>query len=210
MTIEAIEPGLRERKRIATRRNIQVAALDLVVERGLENVTIDEISRLADVSPRTFFNYFASKEEALLGDGPALPDEEAVAAFVTSDEDIFLGVGDLIANATAAAAHDHEIATRRRELMKGNPHLFAIRMATMRNFEEQLTAIVARRVQRRRPDLDDAIVLRNSQIITLMAGAAMKHAWSSWGDTHDAADLSTRMRESFAEVRSVLALTTPR
>jgi len=59
---DAAEPGLRERKRLATRRAIQFAVLELVSERGLEGVTVDEVSRRADVSARTFFNYFASKE----------------------------------------------------------------------------------------------------------------------------------------------------
>ncbi|MES1212507.1 MAG: helix-turn-helix domain-containing protein, partial [Leifsonia sp.] len=59
------QPGLRERKRLATRRAILLAAITVVRERGLEAATVDEIARIADVSPRTFFNYFSSKEEAI-------------------------------------------------------------------------------------------------------------------------------------------------
>jgi AcrR family transcriptional regulator len=57
--------GLRERKKLATRRALSDAALRLAVERGLENVTIEDITAEAGVSLRTFRNYFASKQEAL-------------------------------------------------------------------------------------------------------------------------------------------------
>jgi AcrR family transcriptional regulator len=57
--------GLRERKKADTRRALSDAALSLAFDRGLENVTRDEIASLAGVSLRTFNNYFAGKYEAL-------------------------------------------------------------------------------------------------------------------------------------------------
>ncbi len=58
-------PGLRERKKLDTRRALSDAALSLAFERGLENVTREDIANLAGVSLRTFTNYFAGKYDAL-------------------------------------------------------------------------------------------------------------------------------------------------
>jgi AcrR family transcriptional regulator len=57
--------GLRERKKADTRRALSDAALSLAFERGLDNVTRDDIASLAGVSLRTFNNYFSGKYEAL-------------------------------------------------------------------------------------------------------------------------------------------------
>jgi AcrR family transcriptional regulator len=57
--------GLRERKKLAVRRALSSAAIRLAVERGLENVTIEDITAEAGVSVRTFGNYFSSKYEAI-------------------------------------------------------------------------------------------------------------------------------------------------
>jgi AcrR family transcriptional regulator len=58
-------PGLRERKKADTRRALSDAALDLAFERGLDNVTREDIANTVGVSLRTFNNYFNGKYEAL-------------------------------------------------------------------------------------------------------------------------------------------------
>jgi AcrR family transcriptional regulator len=57
--------GLRERKKLETRQALSWAALQLAVERGLENVLVEDIAAAAGVSARTFNNYFSSKAEAI-------------------------------------------------------------------------------------------------------------------------------------------------
>jgi AcrR family transcriptional regulator len=57
--------GLRERKKADTRRALSDAALQLAFERGLDNITREDIADVAGVSLRTFTNYFNGKYEAL-------------------------------------------------------------------------------------------------------------------------------------------------
>jgi AcrR family transcriptional regulator len=67
-----LAPGRRERKKRATRLALKAAALDLVSVRGFHHVTVEDIADAADVSVRTFFNYFSSKEAAVVGEDDEL------------------------------------------------------------------------------------------------------------------------------------------
>ncbi|WP_233434695.1 TetR/AcrR family transcriptional regulator, partial [Nocardia yamanashiensis] len=68
--------ALRDRKRERTRRALQEAAVELFESRGYEATTVADIAAAAEVGTRTFFNYFASKEELLFPE----PDERVSAA----------------------------------------------------------------------------------------------------------------------------------
>ncbi|MGY1439757.1 TetR/AcrR family transcriptional regulator [Streptomyces reniochalinae] len=59
-------PGLRERKKRATREALREAALRLAVEHGPDQVRVEDIAEAAGVSPRTYNNYFASREQAIV------------------------------------------------------------------------------------------------------------------------------------------------
>jgi AcrR family transcriptional regulator len=58
--------GMRERKKLATRRALSAAALRLAREHGPQNVRVDDIAEAAGVSPRTYNNYFSSREQAIV------------------------------------------------------------------------------------------------------------------------------------------------
>jgi AcrR family transcriptional regulator len=59
--------GMRERKKVATREALSAAALRLALEHGPQNVRVDDIAEAAGVSPRTYNNYFSSREQAIVG-----------------------------------------------------------------------------------------------------------------------------------------------
>ncbi len=210
-TPTAAAPGLRERKRRATRRAILVAAIEVVRERGFEAATIDEISRIADVSPRTFFNYFSSKEEAIVGDGPSLPDDDVLDAFVAARGPVLTDLIEIFAASVSLAVNDQELILLRRSIMKDNSEMSARRFARLHEFEHDVMSLIERRLEAEDPDGDGVERHQRARLYGLVSIAAMRTGWLSWIDAGDTGDaLVEYMRTSFAQLTELGTAAAPR
>ncbi len=201
--------GLRERKRLATRHAIQSAALRVVREQGLEGATIDEIARIADISPRTFFNYFPSKEDAILGDAPTLDGNPEVEWFVADRGPILRGLARVVVDGSTRLLSDPELLMERRAIGKMYPELGVRRMANMHRFEEELTDLALRRLQSEHPELADDEAAARARLVALTAFAFVRHAWFAWLDHPDASPGLPELVERAFELGAQLIASSP-
>ncbi|MFF0311994.1 TetR/AcrR family transcriptional regulator [Streptosporangium sp. NPDC004379] len=89
--------GLREQKKQATREALREAALRLALERGPDNVRVDDIAEAAGVSPRTYNNYFSSREQAIVA--AVTGEREARIAAAVADRPDGVGLADAVIEA---------------------------------------------------------------------------------------------------------------
>ncbi|MFZ3453434.1 TetR family transcriptional regulator [Arthrobacter sp. 7Tela_A1] len=113
-------PGLRERKRRDTENRIELAAVRGALERGFAAVTVDEICEEAVISRSTFFNYFPSRDAAIVGRPlEVLPQEAADAVLSSHGRDTAAGAFALIFGSLGPT--DTEVARLRAELSRKQP-----------------------------------------------------------------------------------------
>ena len=147
-------PSLRERKKVATRLGIRRAAIDLIAEQGFSHVTVEDIAAAADVSPRTFFNYFPSKEAVLFGGNPGRADELRLRLIHdmpgrTALEVLRTVLVDFASDVAAELAHlggDPTRWVRQMKAAQGDPQLRAAQAAHMAQVEAGIAAGLAERL----------------------------------------------------------------
>lgn len=122
------EEGLRARKRRATRAAIERAAISLVEELGYDHVTSVMIAERANVSPGTFFNYFPTKDAAIVGVGSLDLDRSAV--FDALDRympcSLYHAVLSLFLQVVGSFDWESDVAASRMRLVTETPQLMRL------------------------------------------------------------------------------------
>ena len=137
--------SLRQRKRERTRAALVAAALDLFERQGYEATTIDQIAAAADVSPRTFFRYFPTKEAVALGDDVGGAILELLTAR-PADEPILESVRRVASDSLVlTAAEDRDALLARLRVVYRTPSLRARRWEFQLEMGRMSGAILAAR-----------------------------------------------------------------
>jgi AcrR family transcriptional regulator len=164
--------GRRERKKQQTRAALRSAAVRLVGQRGLDAVTIEDITEAADVSPRTFSNYFASKEDALTAPDPdRLSRLRAELAARPAEETPLQALRAVLVADTEALARRRDEWMRQIAVVKSDPRLMAAQAGSWLVLERDLAAGLAAR-----PDVDDL----QAQVVAAVGVAALRVAVRRW------------------------------
>ncbi len=191
--------GARADRKMATHEALQGAALRLVRERGPEAVTVEDICAQAGVSPRTFFNYFASKDEALINW------DAEIDAFVTRAVverpalETPLRAIRTVLGAAVADAMRMDRWQDRLQLVREQPGLIGRFAAVMGSVQRALAAGVAVRTGLPRTDL--YVELTAAASVTAIRTAI--HAWTHAPAGTDPADL---IDAAFGHLESGLAV----
>ncbi|BCW87756.1 Putative mycofactocin biosynthesis transcriptional regulator MftR [Alphaproteobacteria bacterium SO-S41] len=153
----AAVPGLRDRKKVATRVRITEAAMALFLKQGFEATTVDDIAAAADISRRSFFNHFASKEDvaAAWQDGTVAVLAAEIASRPADEAPI-----DMARNALLGLVkrHDPREAQALAEFSHRTPALKAREAAKYQGLEDALRNALAARTDRKSDDLELRIV----------------------------------------------------
>lgn len=173
----------RDRKARLTRRAIHVAAVHQVLENGMEQATVAAISAEAGVSTRTFFNYFASKEDAIVGISEQLLDDEQIAEFLALPPDgasLAADVARLIHTAFLLTMNDDEVASARRRIYGQHPELLRRQFEKNERLEQQVSEVVAARIRQHGFEFDSAESVEDIAMMLVVTCAAPLRASARW------------------------------
>jgi AcrR family transcriptional regulator len=166
------ELGRRERKKLTTHRLLRSAALQLSAERGLSKVTVEDIAEAADVSVRTFYDHFATKEDAIVGFDASRVDQLREALVERPDDEAPLdSLRSVLRELLVESSEEWPL---RMEVIRANPDLLPRMFSSFAVSEKAMIEVIASRTGTD-PEHDLYPIL-----ITAVATGALRSSISVW------------------------------
>ncbi|SIS73470.1 TetR/AcrR family transcriptional regulator [Paracoccus saliphilus] len=167
---------LRDRRRLQTGHEIQSATLRLALREGFEAVTTEMIAAEAGVSLRTFFNYYANKEAALVGRRPEI-DPEIIDWFEQASGPLMDDLFEVLSRHLDDGHLSRETIRLISTLLERSPELVPIFQASLRNLAGQIVSLVTSRLgEAARPE---------AELLAELVSHALGHAIRSWSQSDD-------------------------
>ena len=192
-----VSVGLRERKKARTREALLAAALDLFARQGFDGTTIEDIADACEVSPRTFFRYFPSKEAVLFGDSEARCDALIESLAAQPPE---VGPLDALHAAMLDLARsyrdDRDVLLLRSRVLQESVQMRAYKAEHQRGWEEAVTEELGRRARAAKRPLS-RFELR---LVSGLAVAALRAALDTWLDDRRSPSLEALVDRAFSEL----------
>jgi AcrR family transcriptional regulator len=189
-------PGLRERKRQQTRERLTRMAMALFLERGFEATTLDDIAAAADISRRSFFHYFASKEDVVFA-----WQEEITAALIDAVAARPAAESMLTAAENAILAMVRQLepgeAIAMAQLKRDNPALQARDQVKYEKLERALTDALAKRAGHKTEKL-------KARLVAMIATGAMRIGGELWATEGAREKPEAQAKRTFAAIRAIL------
>ena len=198
-------PTVRQRKQAATALSIEQSAVALVLEHGIDTVTVDMICEAAGVSQRTFFNYFKTKDAAILGAAPPKLDERRVREFLASDSPDLLGeIMPLLVNLAPVDTADLALAGARLRIISQSPALLQKEMERLFAIRDEMEEILYLRMRRAARSTESPTDTRDQAALITHVIAGVLRFTVERGGTPGAAPDPDRLRHLLADALAKL------
>lgn len=194
----SLAAGLRERHKLRTRRRLEQAALELFAEAGFDATTVEDIAERAEVSPRTFFRYFTSKDEVFFVERAWRLDLLAAALGERPpDEPDLVAARAALLAVTPTIEEDRPAMSLRARAARSTPVLRGHLYDVVLEWEETLAeGLAARRATTPRAD-------QQARLAAAVAMGAFRLALAGWLQEPAVGDLETLLDQRFAALEEL-------
>ena len=200
---ESEPESLRAKKARQTRHALHDAAITRVLDEGLECATVANIAADVGVSTRTFFNYYATKEDAIVGLDESNIDAPLVDDYVHSDsgvENLAEDTARFVREVLLMGSMDPSLPARRRKLFARYPELVSKRFDRAEALEELVAEHVLARLRFLGQEFStEESAWRSARMLTQLCRVPLNHAGQTVKRSPERIDEKTGTQPLFEE-----------